>query len=97
MFDGEIPGKECDACEQSVPAHALTPAETCRMICPACKLAEDALECAFCGKPHQGNYALDRDGFCEGPQVPLCDDCGAHETPTMHQIWARISTRPNAR
>ncbi len=93
MFDGGIPGRECDACEQSFPAHALSPAETGRMICPTCKAAEDAPTCAYCSKLHEGNYAIHRDAFDEGPQVPLCDDCGRRPNPTLHQIWARISTR----
>jgi hypothetical protein len=92
MFDGEVPSPECDACEQSCPAHALSPAETGRMICPACKAAEDAPTCAYCGGPHTREYAIHRDGFCQGPQVPLCNRCGGRPKPTERQIWARIAT-----
>lgn len=35
-----------------------------------------ALTCAACGKAAEGNYSVHRDGFCSGPEVPLCDDCG---------------------
>ena len=47
--------------------------------------------CVYCGAPAEGNYSIHRDGFCEGPEVPLCDACGAHETPTLAEIWARIA------
>ncbi len=49
------------------------------------------LVCAFCGEPAEGNSAIHRDGFCEGPTVDLCDACGLHETPTLEEIWGRIS------
>jgi hypothetical protein len=47
--------------------------------------------CAYCGRLAEGNYAIHRDGFCEGPEVPLCDACGGHEEPTCEAIWARIA------
>ncbi len=48
--------------------------------------------CAYCGRPSQGNFAIERDGaFSDSPQVPLCDDCGRHPRPTLQEIWARIS------
>ncbi len=47
--------------------------------------------CAYCGNPAQGNHAIHRDGFGEGPEVPLCDACGAYPEPTCEQIWARIA------
>ena len=51
--------------------------------------------CAFCQQPSQGNYSVHRDGFCEGPEVDLCDECGGNlETPTLEEIWARITTTP---
>lgn len=46
--------------------------------------------CAYCGQKSQGNYKMTRDGAV-GPQLPLCDDCGAEPYPTLQQIWARIS------
>lgn len=49
--------------------------------------------CAYCGKSAEGNHAIHRDGLGVGPEVPLCDACGAHETPTCDEIWARISSR----
>ena len=48
--------------------------------------------CAYCGKPSQGNYAIHRDGFGEGPEVDVCDACGGHPwKPTCEEIWSRIS------
>jgi len=48
--------------------------------------------CAYCQKPSQGNYSVHRDGFCEGPEVDLCDECGGFASPTLEEIWAHIST-----
>lgn len=47
--------------------------------------------CAFCRCPVQGNYCVERDGFCDGPEVPLCDGCGEGTTPDLETIWDRIS------
>ncbi len=49
-------------------------------------------QCSFCGKAAEGNHAIHRDGFSEGPEVPLCDACGGSENPTCEEIWDRIST-----
>jgi hypothetical protein len=47
--------------------------------------------CVYCGRPEpQGNFTIHRDGFGEGPEVPLCDECGKYETPTCAEIWKRI-------
>lgn len=54
------------------------------------------MECAYCKAPAQGNYSIHRDGFCIGPEVPLCDDCGAHAEPTCEEIWEKISMAPRA-
>jgi hypothetical protein len=51
--------------------------------------------CAYCGQPAEGKYAIHRDGFGLGPEVLLCDACGAHPTPTCEDIWARISAVQN--
>jgi hypothetical protein len=53
---------------------------------------EDELICVYCEGPAQGNYSIHRDGFDEGPEVPLCDKCGSGPTPTCGDIWAKIST-----
>ena len=51
--------------------------------------------CAYCGQPALGNYSVHRDGFDQGPEVDLCDACGAYDTPTLADIWDRISqTKP---
>ncbi len=47
--------------------------------------------CAYCGKSTEGNHTIHRDGFGEGPEVPLCDACGGGLRPTCEEIWARIS------
>lgn len=46
--------------------------------------------CAFCGRPAEGNHSVERDGFGLGDEVDLCAACGAHETPTLEEIWAKI-------
>lgn len=51
--------------------------------------------CCYCGKKADGNYSIERDGFLSNqagaPQVPLCDEHGAHESPSLQEIWARVS------
>ena len=50
-------------------------------------------KCAYCGGRADGNYAIHRDGFCEGPEVDLCDACGYDRFPTCPEIWAKISLK----
>jgi hypothetical protein len=50
--------------------------------------------CAYCGSAADGAYSIHRDGFCEGPEVPLCNACGATESPTLREIWSRIGRSP---
>jgi hypothetical protein len=57
---------------------------------PAQGPAKSLSDCSFCGKPAEGNYAIHRDGFGEGPEVPLCDRCGGRPWPTESTIWAKI-------
>ena len=52
---------------------------------------ECAADCAFCGEEHEGNYALHRDGFGLGPELPLCDACGGYVRPSCDEIWYRIA------
>lgn len=50
--------------------------------------------CAYCGLLPEGNYSIERDGFCSGdPIVELCDACGGSPTPTCEEIWERIRER----
>lgn len=49
--------------------------------------------CAFCGEPAEGNYTVHRDGFGEGPEVPLCDADGSQSEPTLDEIWDRIARK----
>lgn len=51
------------------------------------------VHCVNCRKPAQGNYSIHRDGFGDGPELPLCDACGCTELPTCNQIWCRIDAR----
>lgn len=51
----------------------------------------EGLTCAACTKPAEGNFSIHRDGFGIGPEVPLCNGCGASETPTVEELWARIA------
>lgn len=49
-------------------------------------------KCAYCGATTDGEkYAVHRDGFGVGPEVPLCDTCGEGERPTLREIWDRIA------
>lgn len=46
--------------------------------------------CAFCRAPAQGNYSVHISPSMTGPEVPLCDMCGGHETPLLSHIWHAI-------
>lgn len=50
--------------------------------------------CAYCEGfvLDRVNYSIHRDDFSIGPEVPLCDWCGAPDGPTCSQIWDKIST-----
>jgi hypothetical protein len=52
--------------------------------------------CVYCGGPAEGNYSIHRDGFCEGPEVDLCDEHGGYPSPTPEEIWERIAERKEA-
>lgn len=54
-----------------------------------CKRPADKT-CAYCGAPSEGNFSIHRDGFCEGPEVWLCDAHGGGELPSCPRIWAVI-------
>ncbi len=56
-----------------------------------CNVIEFHGACAYCGKPAQGNFSIHRDGFGEGPEVPLCDAHGSEATPTCEEIWDQIA------
>ncbi len=55
--------------------------------------------CAACGNPAALDsdgaplHTIHRDGFDDGPEVPLCDDCGSHETPSCDALWRMIAGR----
>lgn len=51
------------------------------------------LSCAYCGEPAEGNYSIHRDGFGQGPEVPICDAHGGSEDPSCHLIWIEIAER----
>ena len=54
-------------------------------------MSPEALVCAFCGKPAEGEHTIHRDGFGVGPEVELCTACGSSPEPTCEEIWARIA------
>jgi len=57
------------------------------------------MKCAACGAGIKGEPGgrIHRDGFCEGPEVPLCHDCGAYETPTCPELWGMIAAQEKRR
>jgi hypothetical protein len=57
------------------------------------RLGRLAGDCAACAGPADGNASIHRDGFCEGPEVELCDACGLGETPTVEELWEMIARR----
>jgi hypothetical protein len=56
-------------------------------------IVADDCECAACGEAALGTYSIHRDGFGQGPEVPLCEACGAQELPTCEMLWLMIATR----
>lgn len=56
-------------------------------------MAEFKKTCAYCGSRAEGNYTIHSYGVGDGPEVDLCDEHGAHPTPTCEEIWARIASR----
>lgn len=53
--------------------------------------------CAACGNRAEGNFSIHRDGFGDGPEVPLCDACGCGPVPTLTEIWDAIAQRRKER
>jgi hypothetical protein len=52
--------------------------------------------CCYCKKAFvESDYSIHRDDFGEGPEVPLCNECGEDDRISCEMIWARIS-RPGA-
>jgi hypothetical protein len=49
--------------------------------------------CANCGAETTGEFSIHRDGFCDGPEVDLCNACGSEPTPTVFEIWENIRAR----
>jgi hypothetical protein len=49
--------------------------------------------CAACGEPSFGRHSIHRDGFGLGPEVWLCDGCGASPLPTLYDLWKIIKHR----
>jgi hypothetical protein len=58
-----------------------------KAICAACG------DTASVGPDGEPLYTIHRDGFGEGPDVPLCAECGADELPDCPTIWAMIAER----
>lgn len=49
--------------------------------------------CAYCGDVAYGYYTIHRDGFCDGPEVRPCIECGRDQHPSCEAIWSRISRK----
>lgn len=49
--------------------------------------------CAARGEPAQGHFSIHRDGFGDGPEVGLCDACGAGPEPDLAELWRMIKSR----
>jgi hypothetical protein len=51
--------------------------------------------CAACGAAWEGKYHMHRDGFNEGPMVPICNACAAPppDGPTVDELWDMILDR----
>jgi hypothetical protein len=49
--------------------------------------------CSYCGAEIKGEveFAIHRDGFGIGPEVPLCVKCGSSQLPTCAEIWEKIA------
>jgi hypothetical protein len=49
--------------------------------------------CAYCGKLAQGEFAIHRDGFGEGPEVDLCNTCGDCDETVLscETIWEKFA------
>lgn len=56
--------------------------------------------CAACWRPAavdadgKARHVIHRNGHCQGPLVPLCDECGAEDGPTCEELWERIAKTP---
>jgi hypothetical protein len=50
-------------------------------------------KCAYCGDNFEKlEHSIHRDGFGDGPEVPLCEECYAAHT--CEEIWQVIAKRP---
>lgn len=49
--------------------------------------------CAYCDASIVGRveFSIHRDGFDDGPEVPLCKECGGGVYPTCEDIWEKIA------
>ena len=96
LVDGSII-IEAEACEADyvgdVKVRRRAPREA-PMTARKAKAADLPDECAACGAPADGDeFSIHRDGFCKGPEVPLCTSCGADETPSCEELWRAIAER----
>jgi hypothetical protein len=57
---------------------------------PASPEKKPAPICACCGKPGRRDRTIHRDGFGDGPEVPLCSACADYARPTETTIWKNI-------
>lgn len=52
-------------------------------------------ECAACDNEAGTTYGIHRDGFGEGPEVMLCDDCGSGFLPTCEKFMDSARHTPS--
>lgn len=75
------------------PKHHIGYAGYCKDCHPDGDPSVQRCVCAYCGKTAQGNFAIHRDGFGEGPEVDLCDGCGACDETVLscETIWEKFA------
>jgi NAD-dependent SIR2 family protein deacetylase len=54
---------------------------------------QKAFRCVYCGNVETGDpeWTIHRDGFADGPEVPLCSECGESEAISCEAIWRRLN------
>ena len=90
-----VPAGKCCACDKLVHRTYLDELERNAGVdlrrCRACHERHQELypACSYCNVPIVGEptIRLHRDAMGEGPQMPLCNDCGGRREPSCEEIW----------
>lgn len=55
--------------------------------------------CSYCGLVIRGEvmFRIHRDGMGEGPEVPLCKNCGGGSEPTCEELWRFFAATQRAK